>query len=232
MAGSSESTALSRKKFRRRAGLVPYLGWNPRQFSKGEWKFLDMPFYNVSTVFDWYTYSLIQLLPGTGASQRIGTKIAVKTIELRVAWSSYPVPGTPANGVDQNQRLVIALDRQANGAMPGGTNYATMQAILTDYGTYGVGDISLRNLANRKRFKILLDKTHWIAAPSKDTTAKTAHYFLKFRKPLIVEYNAGVVGDVTDIVSNNIIMGVYSTASSVATGGRFDATVRIRYTDN
>lgn len=205
---------------RRYQGIRPsYSGWNPRQFTRGEWKYQD------------YTMNMLSnttgaggtcngLVPGTGANQRIGMKIALRTIELRGA--AYREPG---HQEDDTIRFQLFIDKQTNA---GPTEPYGAQ--LTPVSAYG-----FRNLTHRKRFKMLLDKT-WHVGGSDGTTSdrynckRNFHFYIKLRRPIIVEYNSGVAGDLTDIEANSL--HVYTISSLVHPSfSHCDTIVRIRYTD-
>lgn len=186
----------------------------PRNWTSAEWKYSD-----VLVNHDVNTATALTLLnglvPGTGATQRIGQKIVIKSIEIRVR-----VQVDPNGGVRQLVRWMVVMDRQANGAAP------TLAQILNVNTPYG-----LRNLENRKRFKIILDNVKYLAPLNQEGDGCYYHVYFKFRKPLIVEYNAGNAGTVADIVSNSLYM--FSVGDQAAGNG--DAVLasycRLRYTD-
>lgn len=157
------------------------------------------------------------IAPGTGASQRIGMKIAIRSLEMR-----NNIYTNAAGMVAQSCRLLLLQDRQCNGAAP---------AALTDFispGTY----LGMRNLANRKRFRIIWDKTYNMGlAGLTDPQTVTRHIYLKFRKPLNVEYNAGVAGTVADISSNSLYLILVGNQAAGAADGDYIGQIRLRYTD-
>lgn len=71
-------------------------------------------------------------------------KVEIRSIEIRLNTNV-----TPATGVSQVARWLILLDRQCNGAAP---------AAVTDF-LLAQSSTAPRQLANRKRFKILFDKS-------------------------------------------------------------------------
>lgn len=156
------------------------------------------------------------LQPGTGASQRIGMKVAIRSLEFK-----GQVRVTAATGVDQIQRYIILLDRQANGAAP---------AALTDFLTGGVY-YSLRNLANRRRFKAIHDRMFSLNASGEPDSQRCWKFYIKFRKPIIVEFNAGNAGTVADIVTNSLYLMSLGQAPAGATAGSILGYCRLRYTD-
>lgn len=201
---------------RRYQGLVPtYRGFTPRAFTRGEWKFLDL---TVNNAMDSTGAMLLLngLQPGSSASQRIGMKVAIRSLQMKLI--SFCTAGT---GVDQEHRWLVLLDRQANGAAP---------AALTDFLAAG-NTKGLRNLANRRRFKIVLDKRYYINNANEPGSARVFNVYMKFRRPLIVEYNAGIAGTIADIVSNSLYLVLIGQVAPGTGAGMIQGYARIRYTD-
>lgn len=203
----------------RRYGLVPtYRGFQPRMFSRGEWKFTDV-FVNVD-INTAPTITLLNgLVPGNSASQRVGNKVTIRSLEMRVR-----VQTIPATGVEQFCRWFIVLDRQANGAAP-----AAITDILTANSV-----TALRNLENRKRFKIIVDKAFPMGATSVSTgtvTSRMYKVYIKFRRPILVEFNNGVAGTIADIVSNSLHLCTLGNVAAGNTDCNLMTNVRLRYTD-
>lgn len=199
--------------------LIPsYSGFSPRAFSAGEWKYLDTAI-NVDLNSTVSLTLLNGLQPGTGASQRVGQKIMIRSVELRIFWET-----NAATGVEQNVRHMILLDRQANGAGP---------AAVTDFLATN-STMAPRALTNRKRFKILYDKAYGMGATAVQSSTPQTRVFkkyMKFKRPIIVDYNAGAGGSIADIASNALY---YVTLGSEAAGNtdvNAQGTIRIRYTD-
>lgn len=202
----------------RRAKRYRGLGFAPRQFQRGEWKYLDTQF--THGVFATPSQSLLNgLVPGTGASQRIGMKVAIRSIECRVTVNTYP-----ASGLDNFVRWFIVIDKQANASPP---------TAITDVLTPG-SVLSFRNLANRRRFKIILDKMFYMGNSMnehKDSDQRVFKYYLKFKTPIIVEYNTGTAGTVYDISASSLWFMSLGTATTAQTGSVLNGNIRIRYTD-
>jgi len=159
------------------------------------------------------------LAPGTGASERIGMKVSIRSIEMR-----YNLEVTPATGLEQTNRVLLVLDRQCNGAAPGA---------LTDIIT-AASCQAPRNLANRKRFKIIMDKSYAMGATAVATGNPTSRWikkYIKLGRPIVEEFNTGVAGTVADISSNSLY---FVTIGSIVAGDAdsvLNATIRLRYTD-
>lgn len=188
--------------------------FNIRNFPKSEWKYLDTA---VNTTADTAgSLALCNgLVPGNGASQRVGQNISIRSIELRLL--SYV---TPATGVDQVHCFALVVDRQANALAMTGALYLNAATI------YG-----LRLLENRKRFKTLMDKSTYLNATAEPGSGSYTHYYLKLKRPIQVEYNTGNAGTVADIVSNSLYLYIIGSAAPGVTAGTIAGYVRIRYTD-
>lgn len=206
-----------RQYIRRSGGLVPtYRGFAPRQFARGEWKYLDTTI-NTQINSDVPTMTLCNgLAPGNSATTRVGVKLSIRTIELRLS----VMPDT-AGGVLQRNRFFLVIDRQANGTVP---------TALTDIITPGTVN-GLRSLTNRKRFKIIMDKMFSIGPTAQQGANRVFHIYLKLRRPLVVEYNAGVAGTIADIVSNSLYFVTVGSELAGNTDSNITGVVRIRYTD-
>lgn len=207
MAGS---TARPAKRYKRVAR--PFYA---RQYQMGEWKYLDVPISGaVDTTGAQYALNVMQL--GNTASTRVGMKISIRSIEIRV-YNQV----TPATGIDQVHRMYLMVDRQANGVGP---------AAVTDY--FSAANIyGLRQLANRKRFKCMLDKTIYLSAAGEANSGRFRKFYVKLRRPLVVEYNTGNAGTVADIVTNFLFLGFIGNVVAGGTAGSSAGYARIRYTD-
>lgn len=216
MSGARSRYPLSKRRTINKGGLIPrYVGYTPRAFARGEWKYVDT---TGTQVMD--TTGAVSLLnglaPGNSASQRIGQKISVTSMEFKIKCEA-----TPGTGIDQLHRFYIVLDRQANGVA------ITKGDVLSNGGTY----IAPRNLNNRKRFRIILDKSICLSASGEANSQKFFKYYMKFRKPVLVEYNAGVAGTIADIASGSMYLGTLGNVTPGATAGSAAYYVRLRYTD-
>lgn len=150
---------------------------------------------------------------GGGASQRIGMKVSFTSIEFRFRIVALAAATASIN------RWMVVLDRQCNGVAPAFPDVITPAAIW-----------GMRNLAYRKRFKLITDKTRYSAPVGADPSRVYVHTYIKFRRPIITEYNTNNVGDVTDISTNSISFMCYGdNAANFPTMDKLQ--VRLRYTD-
>lgn len=142
---------------------------------------------------------------GTGQTQRIGKKI--KLIKLRVR-------GSIANGSVTGPtilRLVFYRDMQVNGVI--NTN-AQLMRDTTAASNYN----SDYNLDNRKRFRILYDKSFSMndcGGATDQVELKTFKFIKKFGRSAFIQYNtAGTTGVIADIISGAIIAVAYTDAAA------------------
>lgn len=157
--------------------------------------------------------TIVDIVQGTGESQRIGRKCTITKIMLRLNFEFLTADDATlnmANTAHETVRFMIYWDKQCNGAGISGTD-------MLETNVYN----SYRNLANVQRFQILYDKT-WAwnttaiaassAADQETTTAITVN-----SKRVISDYqkhiNLNVFipvefdntdGQLTGIKSNNV----------------------------
>lgn len=204
----------TRKRIRRVAGIRPsYLGWHPRSFALGEKKYHDVSLDGITMDSTGYVRLLNGLSLGNSATTRVGMRIQIASIEIRLIMMNN-------QAATNNGRLSIVIDKQANAAAPTVANVYTAAGISYP-----------RNLAYRKRFRVIFDKTWIFSADNVDQNSdKFFHKFIRFRRPLAVEYNAADNGDIQDISSNSIhtiSSGITATPNGPACYG----VARIRFYD-
>jgi len=115
-----------------------------------ELKFNDQYWY-VPTVLSTgnYLQPVCSITEGTGATQRVGSQITVKSIHLRyipglVTWDEVPSLDAPGSDL---VRVIVFHDKQCNGAAAGYTDVLQEASI-----------VSFNNLFNKDRFRILHDR--------------------------------------------------------------------------
>lgn len=218
--GSTSKYQPSRKRRNMRKGLAPqYRGFTPRQFSRGEWKFVDTQIPGVAMTNAARLDLLNGLQPGTSASQRIGMKVTCKSLEFKF----FCRPNGASTAIQWN-RVIIFIDRQANGVGPGASTDVVM---FQDA-------VSPRNLANRKRFKIIYDKSFFIDPATTNNAGTISRMFkgyIKFRRPLVTEYNTGVAGTVADISTNALYLIQWGESAAGPQNSQFNGFFRVRYVD-
>jgi len=157
----------------------------------------------------------LTMAQGTGASARIGQKIIIKSIQVKLTAT------LPAGAVDADTMHVwLIQDSQCNGANAAST---------TVFDNVGPVGSQLRNIENGQRFRIL---KHFVFNLNADAGVAAAfggdeqqqECFIKCNIPIV--YN-GAAGAIAEIRSNNLFMVWGSTLVTATVAGR----ARIRYTD-
>lgn len=163
------------------------------------------------------TGTVVQLIngltQGAGIGQRIGQEILMRSVQLNAV--SVATAGT---GTDQRARILLVYDRQANGGAP------AMTDVLES-----ASEVAMRNLQNRKRFKILMDKCIHLNATGESDSEITWRFYRKLRHP--VTFNAGNAGTVADIATGSMYLMFYGSNGAGATAGSCLLSARIRFTD-
>lgn len=150
---------------------------------------------------------------GNSSTTRIGQRIAVKSIQLR----TWIVNG---NAATNNARLSLVVDRQCNGAA------ATITNVFS-----AISNTSLRNLGYRNRFKVLVDEDWVFSGVNLDKDSNVLYdKYIKFKKPLMVDYTTTDAGDITDIVTNSILVFCYGSTAN-PNGPAIYGYCRVRYVD-
>lgn len=160
--------------------------------------------------------SLNHVPTGAGEEQRVGRKIWISHVQARFVYST-------GSSVADTMRLIIYLDKQANGAA------ATVTDILE-----GASSGSYYNLSNvPSRFKILCDKhltchTYGFAGDGTSNVAASTAKWLKLYLPVKAEVVFdSTTGAMSEICCKNLGVLAISTNGQILIGGDY----RIRYTD-
>ncbi len=145
--------------------------------------------------------TLVDINQGTTESNRLGRKAFIRYIQ----WNGYvtmPLEQDVADiGTGDAVRLLLILDKQANGALPAVTD------ILK-----GANIEAYFNLVNQGRFRILWDKhitmNRQVAMTDGTNTASTPQMLRRFsyrrHVNIPIEYS-GTTGAITEIRSNNLV---------------------------
>lgn len=191
----------------------------------GELKFYDELNINFSsapeTTGTIWSSSLINIVQGTGESQRIGRKVTVSGIGLH--WTANLQVQSEAQFASDTYRVILYQDKQTNGTA----------AVPSDLLEAPVSILSFRNLANSNRFRILYDKNFEINAKTGGETASvfttgqiTAIPKMWVATNVACEFS-GTTGNISEIRSNNFGILVLSTNQRVT----LFIQSRVRYTD-
>jgi len=200
-----------------RAGLRMIKTMQPKQ----ELKFNDAVFRDTvnfgSDISGGVLRSSVNLIAnGTGAKQRIGRKIVIRSIHVRGVYTAG------GSGFSNNTiRLILGVDKQTNGVI-------TQREEFLDNDVDGEGINMFKRLSNVNRFDTLFDRRHDVNALA-GTNAGGIPRNMKFEMhkkcyvPIEFDGTSGLVGE---IASNNIFLD-FITDQSVFV----DTRVRIRFTD-
>lgn len=149
---------------------------------------------------------------GTDASTRIGRKVMMKSLYIRmsVAKSATSVGESPL-------RVLVVYDKQANGLLAAATDILTSPDRIT----------SQMNLGNGDRFKVILDKEFRFGSLD-----NTSVYFKKYAKlNLPMTFNAGTTAVVGAIQTGSLIMLTYSNGNLLTVSPTHFIETRLRYSD-
>lgn len=153
---------------------------------------------------------------GNTAITRVGQQVSIKSLQITGRWAND-------QAVPQAMRIMVFIDKQANGAAPAVTDLLN-----------SVVPTALRNLAWRKRFNVIVDKFYSVGgytAAVETNVYRVVKMYIKFKRPLKVEYNTGNNGNIQDIAANSLYWCV--VGNQAAPGGcPFVGNARIRFYDS
>lgn len=158
-------------------------------------------------------YLLNGIAQGDDTDDRTGKQISIKSIQL-----SLNIKNTTVNKA--YGRLVIVLDRYVNGSLFNISDLYDTASITFNNG-------ALRNLNNKTRFKILMDRKYRLSSLENDNQ-QTMVFINKYIKTSIITNYMGTTDGVASINTG----GIYILwADSETTGTLLDGVVRLKYTD-
>ncbi len=211
--------------FTRRTGFYGRFGpAGTRGSAPGELKFFDTTkAFTASSATGVILNNSLNLIPqGVTESERVGRKCTIRGLYIKGIMKLLNA-GTAAT-VSETYRLIVYLDKQANGAA------ATVTDILES------ADVnSFRNLANSQRFVILSDQVDNISATAGAGNGTTDNFAevqkaIGCAKPKLnvpIEFSS-TTGALTEIKSNNIgvlIIGETGTNTNI------EYIARVRFSD-
>lgn len=154
------------------------------------------------------------MVQGTTGSTRIGRRIRMESLLLRIALGAA-VATTGCSPF----RILIVFDKQSNGAAPLATDILTQDNIT-----------GAMNLANSRRFVTILDHIEKDFGPQSSGSIFINRY-KKFK--LDVEFNGGVAGTIADINTGSVYALTYLLSGTLATAPPVASTLcRIRFADS
>lgn len=165
----------------------------------------------------WYWNSLLtNLVAGTNAFERIGRKVVIKSLLIKLHAAVYNPDVDHKSDTSPLLRVMVINDKQANGALA-----APADILCNPSGAAGSNGLNtpylvtaLPAIANRQRFQILYDKVHRIATVSTAphvTGNKLITIYKRLKLP--IEYG-GTVGAISEIKSNNLILAIGFTSET------------------
>ena len=191
-------------------------GWRGVPGRRGELKYVDAIGSAISITSSGVLHLLNGLVPGTGASQRIGKKAIMKTLQFRAAMGGGTTGATPFQGF---VRLLWIYDKQSNATAP------TVAQILEQ-----TSGSSMMNMDNRDRFTVLADKQFALDQSGGHQSAQ-CKMFKRLNHATI--FNNGTAGTVADITSGSIYLLVINESVNINTNDPIIYyTNRIRFDDS
>ena len=193
------------------ASAYPNIAQRGLVLNPGEFKSVD--FGGTLAVNSDVTYAFLNgISPGTEIDQRVGREVTMRSIQFQ--YVLRPLAG----GVDQTARVLLVYDRQTNAT-----------ALTADQVLSTVTTVAPRNLENRKRFKILYDRTHVLSPPAVANTAVSRRFYRRLSHP--VTFNSLGMGTIGDIITGSLYAIFIGTEDPGATAATVTFSSRVRYTD-
>ncbi len=204
----------------RQRGYLRQGGYYGRYANGGELKFHDVDLDDaVVAGAGGVTDSINKIAQGVTESQRVGRKCVIRSINWRYL---VTLPLSAAIGSPDTLRMIMYIDKQANGATAATTD-------LLESADFQ----SFNNLSNSGRFRTILDRTIDILRTNGagDGTTNDAAgtningtFFKKCAIP--IEFNS-TTGAITEIRSNNIGVMLFSHGGVCG----FESKIRLRFSD-
>lgn len=187
----------------------------------GETKYKDLDLTTNAIPANPFGFGSLNVVPlGDGPDARIGRKITVTSVQMRY---TCDIHRTETNVV--YFRIIIGLDKQANGAAPLATDIFVNPSVLAQ-----------RNLDNSSRFTILYDKVHRFnpsVVQGTDTRYNGPNLIKVYKKcniPITYD-NTATTGALTTIRSNNLFLMGFQYGNNTALND-FKCNFRLRYRDD
>lgn len=234
----NRSTFRKVTKYRR----IPGIGTIRKTYSIPELKYIDNSD-AAAAIDESGTITLLNALSlGTGATQRVGMRITMRSLHLKyiVTGPVYSV-ANGANAYNQHVRIMLVLDLQPNGAT------LTLGDLIED-ATTGIGIVSSLYMANAARFKVLYDKRMMVtpnvvvpgsttvqqsySAVINNTPSKSLYDEIYLKLSHEVQYADSNNGDITDIKTGALFLIAISDNATAAQQPLITSYVRVRYHDN
>lgn len=152
------------------------------------------------------------LVTGSTATSRLGQSIKMISVYPNLFWSINAAAATTY------VRVIIFIDKQANGAAPAGNDLlVTSTSVLSPLA-----------IANSRRFKVLMDIRKTLSLNGNEIVR-----YKRFRKlQTHVEFNTGNAGTIADIQTNSLYLMHMSDQPAGMNVPTFSYNVRTRFIDN
>lgn len=204
-------------------GFVRTSGFFGRFAQGGELKFHDVTVDDPSISSAGTIQTLLNgIAQGTTESTRIGRKCTIRSINWR--WMLIKAAASSKSASSDTVRVILYLDKQANGATAGVTDILETDQFL-----------SFNNLANKSRFRTLMDRTYSMnstAGGGDGTTEDYTEFQLNdsfYKKVNIPIEFSGTAGTIGEIRSNNIGCLILSETGAICA---LVSRMRLRFSDN
>lgn len=185
---------------------------------KAEFKTIDNLGVNGAVDTTGSLYLINTCTTGDDITNREGRETLMRSVQVTGITRS-----TVTNGVRQQHRIMLIYDRQTNAAPP------VLLDILAAATVHAP-----RNLDNRKRFKILMDKKYTVGPDSgvvqqSGESEKIWTFYRKLRHPC--SFNAVNGGTITDFISGSLYLLHLGNIAAGGTAGSYTFSSRVRFTD-
>lgn len=207
--GKKKRTDYKKTTFKKRSQISLF-----EEAEKVEWKNVDLQLADqaLPNTNAWTTPVLLNGVDqGVGNAQRVGRSYTMKSLQYRFSTGNADGTGGSSGSAI---RILIVLDRQANGAAPGVTDILNINNFQ-----------STLNLSNNRRFLVISDKIH--GNYNSNTT------YGKDYKKLSLETVCSGTGATVASISRGSVYMLLSLATATSTGSfSYQFYNRIRYTDS
>lgn len=235
MYGPGNVSIAARARYQRRPRYVGRYRALNAVMPRHEVKVVDVPLasYTLNTTGQFTALNVP--VQGSAFYNRIGTKLAMKTLHV-----NYTLQPLNINSVPDYCRVMVVYDRQTNAAFP------TMSALLTDYSSSGgttSNSYSGINMTNRERFLVLMDERLELPATEASgavsssaacidpvSTTFKINRFIKL-KDLSTMFNQTNGGTVADIQTGGLYLFTLGSFASGSDGWQLRGSARLKYDD-
>jgi len=198
-----------RKRFYKRRGPIK----RTLALSKPEFKVVDTAISELDLCIGTPVTSCVNLLAeGTGVGERVGRRVTLKSIQIRM--ESKSKDGT---GLDQIHRYMLVYDKQTNGLLPA-TNLVLDAATIQ----------SMRNLNYRSRFQILMDKQIVCNKHDESGSHVAWEYYRRLNHFTTFNATGGAIGQIS---TGSLFLLMFGSRGTGNDAGAAIGSVRVRYTD-